>query len=256
MDYRSLQRITRAPGFFWVPRAQVEGDRLTLTGDEAHHASVVCRLAAGEMITVCDGEGNAFDCEIVSSTAREVSAQVVRTHRRLGEPATQVTLAVGVGKPASFDWIVEKSVELGVAQIIPMQVAESPDGLGSPETSHRRVERWRRLALGAMKQSLRSVWPGIDDVRLLTDVLPWFGDYQTRWLIDPEGTRIPALSAGAGRDMRVLVLVGPEAGFVESERAAILAAGALPLGLGQRRLRAETAAITALALIMHQMGEM
>ncbi len=255
MDYRSLQRITRAPGFFWVPPEQVQGDRLTLTGDEAHHASAVCRLAAGEMITVCDGAGNAYDCEIVSSTSHEVSARIVRSHRRLGEPATQITLAVGIGKPSSLDWIVEKAVELGAARIIPMQADESPEAMGAPESSRRRVERWRRLALGAMKQSLRSVWPAIDDVQSLPTVIATFSEYQSRWLIDPEGVAIPSGQAKTDHGKHVLVLVGPEAGFTPAERTAMTAAGASPYSLGDRRLRAETAAITALTLIMHHLGE-
>jgi 16S rRNA (uracil1498-N3)-methyltransferase len=256
MSYRSLQKITRAPGFFWAPPDQIQGDSVVLTGDEAHHAASVCRLAAGEMITVCDGQGNAYDCEISASTSREITATVVRVHRRLGEPAAQITLAVGVGKPAAFDWMVEKAVELGAVRIIPIRAAESPAGVASPEASGRRVERWRRLALGAMKQSLRSVWPAVEEVTTLEDALARTRDYQHLWLADPEGQRLPASPARVNQSASALLFVGPESGFVESECAMLREAGVNPISLGNRRLRAETAAVTALALIMHHLGEL
>ena len=255
MDYRSLQKITRAPGFFWAPPDQIQGGRVVLVGDEARHAALVCRLAAGEMITVCDGEGNAYDCEIAASTSHEVKATVVRAHRQLGEPAAHVTLAMGVGKPASFDWIVEKAVELGAARIIPVRAAESPAGIGGPEASDRRVERWRRLALGAMKQSLRSVWPMVDDIMRLEDVAARASDFQRLWQADPEGQPLPDSPARVDQGLSVLLFVGPESGFIESERIMLRDAGAVPISLGGRRLRAETAAITALTLVMHHLGE-
>jgi len=256
MDYRSLQKITRAPGFFWAPPDQIQGDRVVLTGDEARHAATVCRLAAGEMITVCDGQGNAYDCEISTSTSREVTAAVVRVHRQLGEPAAHVTLAVGVGKPANFDWVVEKAVELGVACIIPIRAADSPPASSDPEASSRRVERWRRLALGAMKQSLRSVWPAVEDVTGLDAVLAQGRGHHHVWLADPGGQRLPASPARVNQGLSVLVFVGPESGFIAAERALLHEAGAVPISLGNRRLRAETAAITALTLIMHHLGEL
>ncbi|MBI3873224.1 MAG: 16S rRNA (uracil(1498)-N(3))-methyltransferase, partial [candidate division Zixibacteria bacterium] len=250
MPYRSRQRLSHAPGSFWAPADHVTSDTVILFGAEARHAFRVCRLRKGELITVCDGDGNAYDCEITAATAREVEARIIRAHRRLGEPVSQVTLAVGVGKPASFDWIVEKAVELGVARIIPIRAEQSPSGMGGDQAAKRRVERWRRLALGAMKQSLRSVWPPVEEMATPQEIAARIEDFHRTWLADPEGKRLADALAEPARTLNALLIIGPEGGFSEPERRLLLDRGAAPIALGERRLRAETAAVAALTLVM------
>lgn len=256
MSYRDLQKRVSAPGFFWTPPDHVTEVHVTVFGDEARHAVTVCRLGIGEMITVCDGDGNAYDCEIESASSREVRAKIVRAHRQLGEPLSHVTLAAGVGKPQNFDWMVEKAVELGVAKIVPIRAANSPAGIGGPEASARRVERWRRLSLGAMKQSLRSCRPPIDEITAVDGIVRAIQDHQMAVIADPGGNRLDLATQAVNRITKVLVIVGPESGFTTDERDRLIAGGATPFNLGQRRLRAETAAITALTLVMHQLEEL
>lgn len=256
MTYRERQGRSGAPGFFWAPPDQIEGKTLRLAGQEARHAVSVCRLQAGEMITVADGAGNAYDCEIERATTREVSTTIIRAHRQLGEPLTHITLAVGVGKPANFDWIVEKAVELGASRIVPLRAAQSPAGIGGTQAAARRAERWRRLALGAMKQCLRSVCPPVDDIAEMSGMPALIEDHQYSLLADPDGLRLDLAGQTAQRITRALVFVGPESGFTVDERRAITGAGALPFTLGARRLRAETAAVAALALVMRELGDL
>jgi 16S rRNA (uracil1498-N3)-methyltransferase len=256
VSYRDLQKRVSAPGFFWTPPDHVTETTVTVFGDEARHAVTVCRLGIGEMITVCDGDGNAYDCEIENASTREVRATIVRSHRQLGEPASHVTLAAGVGKPANFDWVVEKSVELGVTEIMPIRAAQSPSGIGGPDAAARRVERWSRLSLGAMKQSLRSLRPPVRPIADVETAVRAIEDHQFACIADPGGNRLDLSSHAVNRITKVLLIVGPESGFTTDERDRLIAAGATPFNLGQRRLRAETAAITALALVMHQLDEL
>jgi len=256
VSYRDLQRGASAPGFFWTPPDQISDDTVIIFGDEARHAVTVCRLGVGEIITVCDGDGNAYDCEITAANSREVTARIVRAHRQLGEPAAHVTLAAGVGKPANFDWVVEKSVELGVATILPIRAAESPEGIGGPEAAARRVERWRRLALGAMKQSLRSRRPHVEAITELSGALRAIQDHQITVLADPGGNRLNLVAQAINRITKVLLIVGPESGFTADERKLLVEHGVIPFSLGPRRLRAETAAIAALTLLMRELDEL
>jgi 16S rRNA (uracil1498-N3)-methyltransferase len=256
VSYRDLQKRASAPGFFWTPPDHVTDETVTVFGDEARHAVTVCRLGVGEMITVCDGSGNAYDCEITTASSREVRAKIVRAHRQLGEPVAHVTLAAGVGKPANFDWVVEKSVELGVAKIIPVRAAQSPSGIGGPEASARRVERWRRLSLGAMKQSLRSRRPPVDEITEVGGVVRAIQDHQFAMLADPGGNRLNLAGQAVNRITKVLLIVGPESGFTTDERDLLIERGAIPFNLGARRLRAETAAIAALTLLMRELEEL
>jgi len=254
--YRTRQRSMQAPGFFWTPPDYVAGDTVKVVGPEARHAVTVCRLRKGEMMTVADGEGNAYDCEVTRATPREVAGKIIRAHRHLGEPVAQVALAAGIGKPQSFDWIVEKAVELGAVRVIPIRAEQSPPGIGGPDTARRKVERWRRLSLGAMKQSLRSVWPEVAVVISPNELASSVGGYDFAWLADAEGIRLEGPSGPAAKRCTALVIVGPEAGFTNDERREFIEAGAQPVQLGNRRLRAETAAIAALTLVMHHLGEL
>ncbi|MEW5702382.1 MAG: RsmE family RNA methyltransferase [Candidatus Zixiibacteriota bacterium] len=256
MTYRTRQRSMQAPGFFWTPPDYVTGDMLKVVGPEARHAVTVCRLRKGEMMTVTDGEGNAYDCEIVSATPREVVGRIIREHRHLGEPIAQVTLAVGIGKPQSFDWIVEKAVELGAIRIIPVQADQSPAGIGGAPVARRKVERWRRLSLGAMKQCLRSVWPEITTVTSPGELAEMITDHDITWLADDDGVALGNAADSTPTPRRTVVIVGPEAGFTDAERRLLVEAGVRPIRLGSRRLRAETAAIAALTLVMHHLGEL
>lgn len=256
MNYRSRQKRGHAPTFFHTTPDQIVESSLTLTGEEAKHATTVCRLAKGSQLTVTDGAGNAYDCEIARVSRGVVHADIIRAHRRLGEPYSAVTLAVGVGKPATVDWIVEKAVELGVAAIVPVHCAGSVSGMGDAATAKRRVSRWQRLALGAMKQSMRSVLPDIHDVISLSDAMTLIDDHQKAYLADPDGAPLSMADHSHVRITKSLLFVGPEAGFTDEERAALTHAGAVPFSLGARRLRAETAAIVALTLLFKELDEL
>lgn len=256
MTYQTRQDRSDAPAYYWTPADQIDGEKVRLFGQEARHAKTVCRVRVGEIITITDGEGSTYDCEIETATAREVIGRVVRAHRRVGEPVAQLTLAAAVGKPSTFDWIVEKAVEIGAARIVPIRVAHSPSSIGGPEASRRRVERWRRLAQSAMKQSLRSVWPPVEDIATPAQVVAAIKGYHNTWLADADGARLPAEPMPVSGAVQAMIIVGPEAGFTDSERQLFLDAGAVGLSLGERRLRAETAAIAALTLILRHVGEL
>jgi len=245
-----------APGYFWTPADHITNDSATLIGLEARHAVSVCRLRKGEMMTVTDGAGNAFDCEITSASSKEVTGRIIRAHRRIGEPMALVTLAVGVGRPQVYDWIIEKSVELGVTRIIPLRCHESPSGIGGNEAGERRVERWRRLALGAMKQSLRSVLPNVDSITTPEAGAVLIEDHHRTWIADAQGKSISTTPNESPRTMKTLLIVGPEGGLTSAERDLFISRGAIPISLGARRLRAETAAIAALTLVMNHLGEL
>ncbi len=256
MNYRSRQKRGQAPTFFYTPPKQIDETSLTLSGEEAKHATTVCRLAKGSQMTVTDGAGNAYDCEITGVKRGTVHADIVRAHRRLGEPFATVTLAVGVGKPATVDWIVEKGVELGVSSIVPIRCAHSVSGLSDSAAARRRVSRWRRLALGAMKQSLRSVLPDVHDIMSIDEAGALIDEHQMSFIADPDGQPLSIAAHSHVRMTKSLLFVGPEAGFTTDECSRLIDAGAVPFSLGARRLRAETAAIVSLTLLLKELDEL
>jgi len=229
--------------YFYVPSQGSEhpsaGKHLTIDGDEFNHLTHVMRKNVGDAIRIVDGKGNAFDATIAEITKRSARCLILANHSRLHEPEIDVTVASGLLKnPSSFDFLVEKVTELGVNAIIPLVTERT-----IPQ--HAKTERWQKLALAAMKQSGRCVLPAVHELTSFADFMS-----STRAglrLIPHEKTEALSLSDIIRKEKysSVTVCVGPEGGFSDEEIALATKAGFIPVSLGARRLRTETAAIVA-----------
>lgn len=247
-DRRRKARLT-APGFYVLPQ-DVVGDRVLLRGEEAHHAARVCRCRPGDLIDATDGAGTLYRCRVVVCSVDTTEAEVLDRLTEHGEARARVTLAVAPVKGERFDWLVEKAVEAGAARIVPMLTGRTVVEGGG------RLERWRRVALAAMKQSRRARLTEVTEARPFGEALPELEREVDLLLLAWEGAEasdslskvIPASPVNS-----VGILVGPEGGFTEEEVAAARAAGARPFSLGPRRLRTETAGMLAVALVLHEL---
>ncbi len=250
MDHRSADVVLKRVGFlhFYVEPQQVFGDRLMLTGEEAHHALHVMRKRVGEPLTAVDGCGGIYDGIVEKADKGKVWVRVLRSERNIGEPRLRLTLAQAVPKGQAFDWVVEKGTELGVAVFQPMITERS---LVEPEG---RLERWRHKALAAMKQCGRSVLPEIGPplpfMKLLND-LP-----EASFIAHEAETNLLSVGRGLINVDSVVVFIGPEGGFSDGELRAAVERGVQPVSLGVRRLRSETAALTAIIKILSAAGEL
>ena len=156
---------------FYVKPDMVFGNELIFSEDEAHHLSRVIRKKKGDVVWAVDGEGTAYEVEILYIEKNQVRARILRTRRRIGEPVAEVTLAQGILKGEKFDWLVEKAVEIGVRKIIPL-ISEYSIAVAGPQ----KIARWKRIALSAMKQSGRSILPEISLAQPLKRVLAMGSD--------------------------------------------------------------------------------
>lgn len=227
--------------YFYAPPERIDGRSVVIDGEELSHLSHVMRKKAGDRIVVVDGDGCAYDVLLETVTKRSARGIIRESYRGYHEPSRKVTLAAGVLKnPSKFDFLVEKATEIGVIGIIPLRTDRSIP-------SHAKTERWQKLALAAMKQCGRSYLPRVGDLTTLDEVLQTGSKYQRRLIAHIEANP----SAGGYRSPgsgSTLILVGPEGGFSEDEVARSIAAGFEPVFLGDRRMRAETAAIALAAL--------
>ena len=225
---------------YYAPPRQISGDEIILEGDESAHLVRVMRKRSGEDILVADGTGMAYSAKIIATERRRTICRIIARHPQHNEPPHHLTLAVGLTKnPSRFDTLVEKTTEIGVARIIPLltqrTIRHAP-----------RSERWRAIALAAMKQSGRSRLPELDEPASLIKVLSEFNN--TTAAILHEGASGPSLK---GLDpVPGFVLIGPEGGFTDEELQEALDRGCRMASLGVRRLRTETAAVAAAALIL------
>ena len=231
----------------------ISGDRLTITGKEYNHIRNVLRMKQGEIISVSDGQdGRDYRFAIDGFTDSQVLCRLVSVAESGAELPVRVVLFQGIPKGDKMDLIVQKCVELGVTDIVPVEMKRCVVRLDAGKKA-KRVRRWQTIAESAAGQSRRAVIPQVHepmtmeaavrgaaentDVRLLPYELQ--GEGGTRELFD----RIRSGSA-------VSVFIGPEGGFEASEVEAAGRAGILPITLGPRILRTETAAMVVLSWLI------
>ncbi len=253
--------------FFYTPPENFTADTVTLAGDEHAHLTRVLRHKAGDRITVVDGDGVAAVCEISEIGRTVTRLRLIKKLRRLGEPFVHLTLAQAVPKGNRFDWVIEKATEIGVSAFIPLLCERSEVTPGAGKN-----ERWRRLALAAMKQSCRSVCPAISEPVMFgalcrrASALPEaFSAGQSGRLrefdfvlLAHEGGSdpLPQLISRSPQPRLGLVMIGPEGGFSDNELQIARDAGITFFGMGPRRLRAETAGLAAAIKILAAFGEL
>ena len=216
-----------------------------LRGDDAKHLARVLRAEPGQQYELSDTRSLAL-AEVMEASAGEVRFRLLNPIP-LPPPSMQVTLVASLIKFDRFEWLVEKATELGVAAILPVSAARSESGL--LEASRKRVERWRKIARESSQQSRRVSLPEI----LLPERLGRISitEFPTRFFLDEE----PG-SSGLAQTLRTIpaapaalaVLIGPEGGWTEQERQHLHEIWT-PVSLGPQILRAETAAIAALAIV-------
>lgn len=240
--------------------ATIENDQVIFSAEQARQIRQVLRLGVGERVTaLLDGAGWEAEAELVQVEKKGVTAVVRHKHPVTTEPTIQLTLYQSLLKRDNFEWVLQKGTEIGVSRFVPLiserTVAQPPH----------KAERWQRIVVEAAEQSGRGCIPQILPPARLTDVL-------ANWPPDAIGL-MPAIAAEQATIASVLantvtstssvtassvtaepveaaVFIGPEGGWTEDEVENGRSAGLIPVTLGKRILRAETAAIVAAALVM------
>ena len=222
-----------------------EGARVELDSGQANYLGNVLRMKEGAELLLFDGSSGEWLGRIAEAGKKRMALSV---ERRTREPETipDVWLAFAPVKRSQTDWLIEKATELGAARLIPVKTQRTV-------VERVKLERLLAIAIEAAEQCGRTVLPKIDEPLPLARLLDQREPSRTLYFAD-EGGGEPA--ARAFRPGAALILTGPEGGFTDDERSAIRAApGAVPVSLGPRILRAETAALAALAAFMAVAGD-
>ena len=240
---------------FYTETDQGPDGLVELSREDARHAVTVLRLKPGQHVEIVRN-GSLWDAEIITADTREVRVRPV-TALPSREPVLSVTLFQGLPKADKMDLIVQKATELGVSRIVPLAMDRCVVRL-DPKDAARKTERWRKIAREAGKQSGRCVIPEIADPLPLKQL--------SRFPALPDANIVPWEEArGYGplsfcRDHAELtslgILIGPEGGITQEEINLLRDSGFIPLTLGKRILRTETAGLAAIAAFMGLYGEM
>jgi 16S rRNA (uracil1498-N3)-methyltransferase len=224
---------------------EVRNGQAHIEGDDAKHLTKVLRVEVGQRFEISDNR-NVYLAEVAVAHKGEVE---FRTLEKLPpEPErVRITLCAALIKFDHFEWMVEKATELGVSEIVPVIAIRTERGLD--RAAEKRVERWRRIAMEASQQSRRAFLPEVADAVPFAEALKHAAAH--RYVLDevPGGPDLlSALPAQRTPEDSVALLVGPEGGWTETERAAF-ATQWTRVTMGPLILRAETAAMAALSIV-------
>ncbi len=231
---------------------RLEGDRIILLGATAHRASHVLRVRRGESVTGTDGRGRIYSFEVSAVFPDRVEGLARLVETGANESPLKITLAQAVPKGSRMDLVIQKATELGVTRIVPLISRRGVvRPVGEPGS---RLARWERIAAEAVAQSRRAQAPRID---MPTSLEAFLGSpvAPLRLLLQPEAGAASLGSIPRPASPEVDLIVGPEGGLDAGEVTACRRAGYVPVSLGPRILRSETAGIAALAILQHLWGD-
>lgn len=229
---------------------------MNITGVDAKHIHTVLRMPIGQNIQIVSDDGVAAVAEIIELNEKEVAIKCLEVLSESHEPKVWITLAQGLAKGEKMDFIIQKAVELGVSEVIPLAMEHSVVKLDKIKAI-KKVERWQKIAEAAAKQSKRDIVPQILPIQTLKEMLTRqrnickFIAYECE---DKLGLKM-ALKKQADLN-KILLIVGPEGGISEIELEQSLNAGAIGVSLGKRILRAETAALVAATAVFYESGDL
>lgn len=235
---------------FFVEPSQINGNRIVITGSDVNHIRNVLRMKIGEEIAVSNGiDGKEYRCGIEGYSEDSVLCTLRFIKEDGIELPSKVYLFQGLPKADKMELIVQKAVELGAYEIIPVAAKRCVVKLDEKKAAGK-VNRWQGIAEAAAKQSKRAVVPQVHPVMTMKAALEYAGKMDVRLIPyelaeDMEHTRNMLQQIRPGQS--VAIFIGPEGGFEESEIQAALDAGIEPVTLGRRILRTETAGFTVLA---------
>jgi 16S rRNA (uracil1498-N3)-methyltransferase len=218
---------------FFVDAELTAGDVVSLSGDERHHARVL-RVREGEEVEVFNGRGTSYAGKFESADVIRIASPTANRELHIA-----ITLAMAVIQPDKFELVLQKATELGVASVVPLLTDRTEVRV---ERVKGKQERWQKIVFEAVKQSGRARIPIVEEPRALADVLQREG---AKIIFDADET--PTATGPLESD--ATLFVGPEGGWSEDELRLAHERGCVFRRLGERRLRAETAAIVAVAVM-------
>jgi len=251
---------------FFVPADCLKANPVTLSGPLAHQLTHVLRLRPGERITLLDNTGWAYEVELSKVTAQQTEGEVRRKTLATGEPRTKITLYQALLKGDHFELVLQKGTELGIVDFVPL-ISERCV-VAHLDQASAKAARWQRIILEAAEQSGRGRLPVLRPATLFApaceqagrrglSLIPWEGEKSTS-LRDVLGQRKGEAGTATqkSRPFAINLFIGPEGGFSTAEIVQARGYGLIPVTLGARLLRAETAGLVAATAILYELGDL
>ncbi len=249
---------------FYVDEEQHTGDRIVVVGEDVNHIRNVLRLTEGDKIVLCNGDNVDYLSEIVNEASKnEIECRIIQTMSSTTELPIRIVLYQGLPKKDKMELIIQKCVELGVSEIVPVTMKRCIVKIEDEKSEAKKNARWSEISRAAAKQSGRGTIPKIGRVLSFKEALKKAVSEDPEHLLVPYENEEGILSIKnfvsklkeslkEGSKCTVSVFIGPEGGFDESEIEETRKNGAHTVSLGERILRTETAGFTTAAILMYE----
>lgn len=244
---------------FFADEQQLKNEFVNITGDDYNHIRNVLRMKTGEEVLLSDGHDREYSGRIESydDSARSVQIKITDVFGKSRELPAKITLFQGYPKGDKMEQIIQKAVELGAYEIVPVimnRCVARPDN----KKAERKVERFNSIALSAAKQSKRGIIPKVTEVMSFEQALLYAKNLD--YVIIPYECasgmeHSKSVMKEAARHSTIGVFIGPEGGFDGKEAASVIEMGGHDISLGHRILRTETAGMTVLSILMYMLEE-
>ena len=243
---------------FFVEPSQIQGNRIVITGSDVNHIKNVLRMKAGDEIAVSNGmDGKEYRCGIEAFTEDEIVCGLRFIKEDGVELPSKIYLFQGLPKADKMELIIQKAVELGAYEVIPVSAKRCVVRLDEKKAAGK-ISRWQGIAEAAAKQSKRAVIPRVHSVLSMKEAIAYAQNMDVKLIPYElaEGMQHTKQMIEAVKpEQSIAVFIGPEGGFEESEIQMAREAGIEPVTLGRRILRTETAGFTVISWLMYQLEQ-
>lgn len=237
---------------FFVPVEQIHDKQAEITGDDVNHIRNVLRMEEGEKVVISGGQGTDYYCIIKDVQSECILLDIEREEPVRTELPVRLVLLQALPKADKMELIIQKAIELGVHEIVPVRTRRSVVRLDEKKAA-KKLQRWQTIAEAAAKQSGRGIVPQIHEVVSFTEALGYAGQLQHRIIPYELFDDMPATVETMNKiceGSSIGIFIGPEGGFERGEVEQAMEAGAVPVSLGRRILRTETAGLAVLSVLM------
>ncbi len=242
---------------FFVDADDITPPTIRITGDLLHHLRDSLRLRPGDFLVLNDGCGTRYRVEVTHVTSQALDSRIIDRQPEPARNSPPIILGQALIKGDKMDWVIQKSTELGAAGIAPIHSTHSVIKPNAERLEHQRT-RWERIARDAAQQSERWTIPAIADPVDLAGICRHYASAPLRGMLTERSSGFSLATVPLPLDPQqpIVLLIGPEGGWTPDEQRFAQKQGFLPLTLGPRILRAETAAIAALSILQSRLDQM
>ena len=240
---------------FFAEPSQIADGKVTITGSDVNHMKNVLRMKPGEAVEISDGDGMRYLCVLETFTEEGASLRIEDVEADAVELSSKLYLFQGLPKSDKMELIIQKAVELGAYEIVPVVTKRAVVKLDEKKAA-KKVQRWKAIAEGAAKQSGRSLVPEIHEVMSYAEALRYAQELDVRLIPYEKASGMTTTKQAVESicpGQSVGIFIGPEGGFEEMEIAQAQENDVLPISLGKRILRTETAGLAVLSVLMYHL---